>query len=319
MAEYMDYNDYDYEFKSKKKKVYANIRLIVAILFIIFVVVWTFTHLPENVRTSFDSVYSSAHTIGEKQAVSENEFVGFNSEFENDKKVNFDDKFKKEYPQIYSLAKMPKLDITKEKVQTFDDGNNFVLAYTYEVERQKDANGNYYDEGKKYIVGTTGVDFCVFEYSTDGKFLISKPERFSIRLHAEQDSLVSYVEKVHVSSESFRLNFYSLSVVINLENEFDEIYTNIGFESGINKSEFENDFFIKKQFAKSSANQDLIGTIENIEGGQRGDTYIFSRIALKTPMKQVEVGLNFDDSVYNKFLEYSISEIKNATYTIKVN
>ena len=51
----------------------------------------------------------------------------------------------------------------------------------------------------------------------------------------------------------------------------------------------------------------------------RDDTFIKNRFSLKTPMKEIEIGLNFDDAIYNKFLKYSVSEIENATYTIKVN
>lgn len=320
MAEYMDYNDYDYEFKTKKHRRNANIRLALAILFIAFVVVWTFTHLPENIRTGFDSVYSSEHTIGEKiDKNSGNEFVLFNNAFKNDEKVNFENDFKEKYPQISALATMKKLDISKEKVLTFDESGYFVIAYTYEVQREKDSNGNYYDEGREYIVGTTGVDFYIFEYDINGGFVINKPERFSIRLHAGQNDLVPYIEKVYVKSESFRLNFYSLSVVVKSENEISEIKTTVHLESGINKEEFEDNFFTSQQFVKSIENQDLIGTIENIKGGGRGDTYLNSRIALKTPMKEIEVGMNFDDAVYNKFIGYKIDEIKNGTYTIKVN
>lgn len=319
MAEYMDYNDYDYEFKNKRQKRNANIRLILAILFLVFVVVWTFTHLPENVRTSFGPVYSSEHKVGEKAQTKENEFVKFNGQFKNDQKTNFDDDFKKDYPNIYTLAKMPKLDIAKEKVQTFDEGGYFVIAYTYEVERQKDINGNYYDEGKTYIVGTTGVDFYIFKYNSNGGFSVEKPERFSVRLHANKDDLVPYIEKVYVKSESFRLNFYSLSVVVESDKELSETLTTLTLESGINKDEFEDNFFTKQQFVKSAENQDLIGTTELLDGGQRGDTTLKNRIALKTPSKSIEVGLNFDDSVYSKFESFSLPAIDGATYKIKVN
>lgn len=320
MAEYMDYNDYDYDFKTKKQKRNANIRLILAFLFIIIMVVWMFINLPENVRTNFGPVYSSAHKIGEKiDKTAENEFILFKNTSKNDEKIKVDDDFKAKFPQIYSLAKMPKLEISKEKVQSFDENGYFVIAFTYEVERQKDPNGNYYDEGKKYIVGTTGVDFYIFKYSTDGEFSINKPERFSIRLHENQNELFPYIEKVYVKSESFRLNFYSLSLNIKSDKEISEVNTSINLESVINKSEAEKNFFTTQQFINSNDNQDLIGTAEITDGGKRDDTFIKNRFSLKTPMKEIEIGLNFNDAVYNKFLKYNVSEIKNATYTIKVN
>lgn len=320
MAEYMDYNDYDYDFKSKKQKRNANIRLVLAILFIVVMVAWMFINYPENVRTNFGPVYSSAHKIGEKvDNKAENEFVLFKNSTKNDEKIKIDDDFKAKYPNIYSLAKMPKLEISKEKVKTFDENGYFVIAFTYEVERQKDSNGNYYDEGKAYIIGTTGVDFYIFKYSTDKEFSIEKPERFSIRFHENQNELFPYIEKVYVKSESFRLNFYSLSLTVKSEKEIGEINTSVNLESAINKSEAENNFFTTQQFIHSSDNQDLIGTAEITEGGMRDDTFIKNRFSLKTPMKKIEIGLNFDDAIYNKFLKYSVSEIENATYTIKVN
>ena len=50
-----------------------------------------------------------------------------------------------------------------------------------------------------------------------------------------------------------------------------------------------------------------------------GDTKIDSRFELNTPMNKAEIGLNFEDEIYNKFLSFSIKPIENATYTIKVN
>lgn len=319
MAEYMDYNDYDYEYKSKKQKRNANIRFAIAVLFIIFVVVWTITHLPENVRTGFKPVYSSSHKIGEKQSNKNNEFTKFDKAFELNTKVNFDDDFKQKYPEISSLVKTPKLEIAKGKVKTFDTGRHFILASVYEVERQKDANGNYYDDGLTYIVGTTGVDFYVFEYDTSESFIINKPERFSIRLHSKKDELMPTIEKVYVQSESFRLNFYTLSVIVESKNTLTNIQTKLNLESGINKSEFDKNFFTKQHFVKSNENQNLIKTIENIGGGQRGDTMLKTHISLLAEVNYAQVGIEFNDTVYNKFLSFEIPEFKNATYKIKVN
>ena len=65
MAEYMDYNDYDYGYSTKKKRIFANIRLIVAIVLLISIVLWVVIREPQNVRTDFSSVYSSEHKIAE--------------------------------------------------------------------------------------------------------------------------------------------------------------------------------------------------------------------------------------------------------------
>lgn len=319
MAEYMDYNDVDYGYKTERKRIFANIRLVIAIVFILVVVIWTWTHLPENVRTSFKSVYSSEHKIGDDKKDDKNEFVSFNKKYKNDETIAFDEEFLKKYPEISKLVRMTKLEITKQKVNTFDLGGYFVIAQTYEVNREKDSNGEYYDANNEYIIGTTGVDFYIFKYSTDKNFSISKPERFSIRLHAGQKDTVPYIEKAYVKGESFRLNFYSLSVVVKSDNEFSEVYTNISLENGITRKEDENNYFIKQSFIKSSENKDLIGVSERINGGEMGDLKIDSRFELNTPMKQAEIGLNFEDEIYNKFLSFSISPINNATYTIKVN
>lgn len=320
MAEYMDYNDYDYGYKTRRKKIFANIRLVIAILFIVGAVVFTITNLPDNVRTDYDPVYSSTHKIGEKIKTETNEFVSFNKKFKDEDMVNFNADFEKEYPEIYKLAHMPKKEITKQKVKTFDNGDGyFVLAYTYEVTRQKDANGNYYDDDKEYIIGTTGVDFYIFKYDLTDALTIYKPERFSIRLYTGQNDLVPYIQKVYISSDRFRLNFYSLSVVVQSDSEFSELTSTVSFESGINKSQYDNEFFTKQQFIKSDDNQDLIGKYNTTDGGQRGDMLVENEFLIKSPVKKAIIGINFDDAVYNKFASYKLSGVKGAVYTIKVN
>ncbi len=319
MPEYMDYNDYDGGEKTKRQKILSNISCILSAAFLIFIVVWTFTHLPENVRTKFGPVYSSAHKVGEKVEKTQNEFLEFDKNFEVDKIVVVDDEFKKTYPKIYSIARATKLDLSEKSVKTYDLGEHFVIATAYEVKRQKDANGNYYDNGKKYITGTVGVDFYIFEYSSKDGFEIKMPERFSLRFTKNSTDLVPTIQKVYVESDSFRLNFYSLSILVESKDEFKKVNTDLNLLEGINKQEFEKRFFIKSQFVKSVENKDLINLIETKGGGERGDKFVTSSISLATPVKVAEIGLNFEDSTYNKFSSFKVSAIENATYKIKVN
>ena len=319
MPEYMDYNDYDNGEKTKRQKILSTISCILSAAFLIFITVWTFTHLPENVRTKYGPVYSSAHTIGEKSKKVYNEFLDFDKNFELDKTIVVDENFKEKYPKIFSLAKATKLDLAEKSVKTYDLGEYFVIATAYEVDRQTDANGNYYDEGKKFITGTVGVDFYLFKYSITDGFEIKMPERFSIRFTENSTDIVPTIQKVYVESDSFRLNFYSLSILVESKHEFNKVYTDLNLLEGINKEEFEKQFFIKSQFVKSVENQDLINLIETTNGGERGDKGISSGISLSTPIKTAEIGLNFEDSTYNKFSSFKVSAIKNATYKIKIN
>ena len=39
----------------------------------------------------------------------------------------------------------------------------------------------------------------------------------------------------------------------------------------------------------------------------------------KITREQLEFGIEFDDTLYNKFKSFKVENIKNATYTIKVN
>ena len=325
MPEYMDYNDDIYgdngvnDKKAKRKKRWSNIRLCLSILFLIAVVVLVVVRMPENVRTHFDPVYSSKHKVGEEIKQAENEFVKFNKTFENNQSINFDEQFKKDYPEIASLVRMKKLDIAKERVVSFDKNGYFTIAIVYEVSRQTDPNGNYYDEDKEYIVGTTGVDFYTFKYDTTDGFSFEKPERFSVRLHAGANDLVPFVEKVYVKSESFRLNFYQLSVVIKAEQKIESVSSELLLEDGINKEQYQKNTFVEQQFVKSTDNQVLSDKYEILAGGERGDDYLLTKHLLKTPMEQLEFGIEFDDTLYNKFKSFKVENIKNATYTIKVN
>lgn len=319
MAEYMDYNDYDYGFKSKKQKLKANIRLIIAIAFLICVVIFVIVRMPENVRTSFGPVYSKTHTAEEKAKKSGNEFTTFYEKFDDNDTVAFDENFKTEYPNIYSLVYQDKKEISKGEVKTFDEGGYFVIAKPYQVSRDKDLNGDYYDEDKTYLIGITGVDFYIFKYEVGETFRIENPYRFSIRLHNEINTAIPYIERVYVKSESFRLNFYSLSVEVSDENGFDNITTSLTLTEGINKSEYENEFFTKQQFVKNSDNADLVSAYEKTAFGERGDKGVKTKFDFSTSVKKAEVGINFDDTVYSKFDYFEISGIKNGNYRIKVN
>ena len=131
MAEYMDYNDVEIGYKSKRHKILSNIKFYIAVVFLLFVVIWTFTHLPENVRTNFESVLSSAHKIDDKKTKKLNDFVIFNSNFEIDEKRIVDKAFKESYSRIYKLTQVSKLELAKDKIDTFNIGNTFVVVRTY--------------------------------------------------------------------------------------------------------------------------------------------------------------------------------------------
>ena len=319
MAEYMDYNEYNYDFKSKKEKRHANIRLVIAIVFLISVVVFVIVRLPDNVRTSYGPIYSKTHSVGEKKSTQRNEFYEFNKTYKDNSIINFDNYFKQKYSQIYSLVKTKKLELTKDKVYSYDQGNYFVIAKPYEVSRDKESNGNYYDNDKEYIIGITGVDFYIFKYDTVDGFTVYMPERFSIYLHSGNSDLVPYIQKTYVKSSSFKLNFYSLSVAVSSKNEFDDINTTLSLKEGINKSEYNDNFFSKKSFIKSKANQNLVGTSETVAGGGRGDKFIKNKFDLSTPVKYSQVGVEFDDTFYAKFESLKINNNDKWTYKIKVN
>lgn len=319
MPEYMDYNDVEIGYKSKKHKIFSNIRFYIAIIFLLFVVIWTFTHLPENVRTGFDSVYSSSHKIGEEKVESRNAFLEFNSAFSVDEKVNVDKEFKSgRFDAILKLTQVSKLDLAKDKIDTFNIGDTFVVVRTYEVERQKDANGKYYDENTDKIIGTLGFDVLIFEFDTTDGFVVRNPKRFSMRYHNKINQLVPTIEKVYVDNESFRLNFYSLSVVVESENKITDAKTTLNLEEGINKQEYENQTFVKNQFAKTKENKDLVKTLLT-EGGNRGDKKVFNTITFNENTSYAEIGINFNDNLYNKFSYFKVEAEDQATYKIKVN
>ena len=122
---------------------------------------------------------------------------------------------------------------------------------------------------------------------------------------------------MYVESESFRLNFYSLSVVVESETEFNGVKTTLNLQEGINKKEYEKQTFVKTQFAKSKEQKDLIKTYF-AENTERGDKKITTTFNIQNT-NYAEVGIEFDDALYNKFESFKIDEIKNATYKIKVN
>jgi len=319
MPEYMDYNDVEIGYKSKKHKIFSSIRFYISIIFLLFIVIWTFTHLPENVRTKFGPVYSSAHKVGEQKVKSRNAFLEFNSAFSVDEKVNVDKEFKSgRFDAILKLTQVSKLDLAKDKIDTFNIGDTFVVVKTYEVERQKNANGSYYDENSDKIIGTLGFDVLIFKFDTTEGLVIEKPERFSIRYHNKINQLVPTIEKVYVNNESFRLNFYSLSVVAESKNGIDNVKTTLNLSEGINKQEYENQTFVKNQFVKTKENKDLIKTILT-EDGNRGDRKVCNTITLNQNATYAEIGINFNDNLYNKFLNFKVETEKQVTYKIKVN
>lgn len=319
MAEYMDYNEYNYDFKSKKEKIRANIRLIIAIVFLVATVIFVIVKLPNNTRTKFGPVYSKSHSIGEQKSSERNEFYEFYKTYKDNDTINFNDEFEAKYPKTFSLLRTSKLDLTKDKVYSYDIGGYFVIAKPYEVSRDKDSNGNYYDEEKEYIVGVTGVDFYIFKYDTKNAFTVFMPERFTLYLHSGNSDLVPFVQRTYVKSSSFKLNYYSLSITVSSEKEFENISATLNLKEGINKSEFENKFFTKKMFVKSKSNQDIINSVEKFSGGRRGDKFIINKYDLSTPVKNAEVGTEFDDTFYAKFKSLQVESKANSTYKIKVN
>lgn len=318
MAEYMDYNDYDYGYSTKKKRIYANIRLVVAIVLLLSIVLWVVFREPENIRTDFSSVLSSPHKISEK-IKGENEILNFAKSFEIDDTANFTEDFKKNYPTIYNWLYMPKAEIAKNKVKTFDNNGYFAIASTYQVQRDKDTNGKYFDENKKYLVGTTGLDIYLFKYDTKDDFTVYKPEKISVYLHNGEDDVIPYIERVHISADRFRLNFYSLSIVVESDETFDSLFTTLDLESGINKKQYEQEYFNGISFVNNASNVSLLGKKITISGGKLGDTHLTQKLECSTETDYACVGLKFEDVLYNKFESYSIGNIKGATYKIKVN
>ncbi len=318
MAEYMDYNDYDYGYSTKKKRIFANIRLVVAILLLLSIVLWVVIREPKNIRTDFSSVYSSSHKISEK-IKGENEILNFAKSFEIDDTANFSEEFKKNYPIIYDWLYTPKAEIAKNKVKTFDKNGYFAIATTYQVQRDKDTNGKYFDENKKYLVGTTGLDIYLFKYDTKDDFTVYKPEKISVYLHNGKDDVIPYIERVHIPADRFRLNFYSLSIVVESDQKFSFLNTQLTFESGINKKQYEDEYFSKIVFVKNKSNTSLLNEVVVTAGGRRADTYIEHKVECSTDTEYACVGLKFEDTLYNKFESFSVKNLKGASYKIKIN
>ena len=318
MAEYMDYNDYDYGYSTKKKRIFANIRLVVAIVLLLSIVLWVVFREPENIRTDFSSVLSSPHKISE-EIKGKNEILNFANSFDIDDTENFSEEFKKNYPTIYNWLYTPKAEIAKNKVKTFDSNGYFAIASTYQVQRDKDTNGAYFDENKKYLVGTTGLDIYLFRYDTKDDFTVHKPEKISVYLHNGKDDVIPYIERVHIPADRFRLNFYSMSVVVESEEKFNFLDTQLTLESGINKKQYESEYFSKIVFLNGKSNTSLLNEVVVTSGGKRADAYIEHKVECSTDTEYACVGLKFEDELYNKFESFSVKNLKGATYKIKIN
>ena len=319
MAEYSDYDDSIYDeldHVGKAKKFRSWIPTILSVLFLASVVIFVIVRMPKTVRTKFDTVTSSEHTVGENGDYNKNEFYKLKSALDNDETFTVDDKFKEEYPNVYKLIKSSKKDIAQNTVYSFDEDNILTIAQVYIISEDSTAQTSKDDHS---ITGNVCVDIVNVKYSStdDGQITLENPDRFSISYMSSQNAGVNTLSSHYVKSDSFRLNFYTLSVklISAKKDNYKSVNMMLTLSDAITKEEAENNTFGKAVTLVGSDGK----SDEIISGGERGDLSIEKQLISGDLATTATVKIFFDDVMYRKFDNISVKANKGDRFAISIN
>lgn len=319
MAEYSDYDDSIYDeldHVGKAKKFRSWIPTILSVLFLTSVVIFVIVRMPKTVRTKFDTVTSSEHIVGENGDYNKNEFYKLKSMLDNDETFTVDDKFKEEYPNVYKLIKSSKKDIAQNTVYSFDDDNILTIAQVYIISEDSTAQTSKDDHS---VTGNVCVDVVNVKYSStnDGQITLENPDRFSISYMSSQNAGVNTLSSHYVKSDSFRLNFYTLSVklISAKKDNYKSVNMTLTLSDAITKEEAENNTFGKAVTLVGSDGK----SDKTISGGERGDNSIEKQLISGDLTTSATVKIFFDDVMYRKFDNISVKANKSDRFAISIN
>lgn len=315
MAEYMDYDDtlYDASEHSRGKKIRSWISIIISAAFLLSLVILVIVRLPQNVRTNFQTVKTELHELNKNGDISKNEFMTIHDAFEKDESFNVNSEFKEKFSIIYSIITTPRIDITTSKVMMFDSDGALTLAIPYIVSGDKTVSN---DEAKDQVSGIVGVDFVVLPYSStkDGVVTISAPIRFSMRYYNEKSGM-HYVAGQYVKSDSFKLNFYTLSLITSGDENIKYQTVKLNLNDAISKSVADDESAYKTIVAKDGN----INEYKLLNGGKRGDTFIEKQLCFAPPTTEVTSSLKFNDYLYSNMKSVEFNIPVSSKFSISVN
>lgn len=297
MAEYMDYNDYGDEPKSRGAKIRRKISLILSGAWLIALVLWVIissaTH--DVFRSKYTPKSTRFYNIGE-EVTGNNPFYSFYTELS---KKDLSKKDLKSYPKIYNwFTTSPKM-FPSNSYPLKEDGGGYLAIYLPYVIEGNIPTGKFDALSKGYI----GLDVVLIQFDSDksGDITLGNLIRFSAKYNCET-GITTFVS---ANQDGFRLNFYNIGI------EFDkptEVEYSLSLTQGLTNKESKNQSVQKNIFL----NQENADTVS---GGEPNET----KVVCSFKNKDTKFKINFDDMMYDKFAQITV-RAKNATkYKVVIN
>ena len=188
-------------------------------------------------------------------------------------------------------------------------------------EELKKRFGSELQFGTAGMRGIMGIDFVTIPYYTkDGSLIIEEPVRYTIKYYTGEAYPIKYIEKEYADPERFKLNYYSISVGIDSDEQMNYLDCKAVLYDAINKQES-----LSNEFSDKFTDQNAIFDVpELISGGERGDFELAYRYNLIYDLNETDekmsIRINFDDKMYAKLdrLEFK-PNTNDYIYTITIN
>ena len=298
MAEYMDYNDYGDEPKSKGARIRHKIVLWGSVLWLVVVVVWVIVgNTSRDVfRSNFDTQSTRTYKIG-TSSQGENQFYSLYNELQNEDISSRD--LNKHYKTLYRwFKKPPKKFPTNSKPRCVDKGG-YLAVYLPDV---LEGNATQFPDSAM-TKGYLGVDVIMLPYESDvsGDITSSAPSRFS----AKSDCASGITTFYEPPAERFRLNFFSFSVIFNKATKADY---SVALSYSLTKTESENEKIQKNILLDDER-------AKTKSGGGVSET----AISCSFQNEGKDLVVKFDDLMYRKLAHITVRADKATKYKININ
>ena len=307
MAEYMDYDDtlYDASEHSKRAKIKSWISIILSVAFLLSAVIFVIVRSPKNVRTKFDAVTGAWHEINSDDlknadAYKNGEFYKLYTAFQNDETFKYNESFKEEFKSVYEVISADKKQLSTEKVYSFEQENSLILALPYVLTQDKTAKAS---ENDNSVRGTIGTDIVIIPYTVtaDNSAQILNPIRYSLCFYNETTG-ARYIESRYVKSDSFRLNFYKISIEIEDKKNIKSVDAKLTLSDAISKENADKLTFYNAISLKHGDEK----SYKTISGGNRADFDITKHLVSANTQTDATVIINFDDDIYDNFKSFEV-------------
>ena len=300
MDDYM-YHDYDSE-PSEKTGTRAKVRSIIGTVLILCwfaaIAVWLILRDTDNIRTDFKETAFSKHSFSETVIEGDNEFLSLEKALAGGRSLLADKEFKSKYPLFYSMITADGLNSSEKKLVA-DDKNGYMTLCEPYISSQKQSQSGF--------CGIIDIDVLLLPYTVaDGSLGIGQPQRLSFSCDLTDAIGVASVSIKESRADSFRLNFYDLSIETDCGG--DVLYT-LDLCEYPTKSECDD----KTLFSKITADGET-GTLTG--GNDPTSKQISGKITLGDGGR---LKLGFDKLMYRKYGGFTVSMDKNASFEIILN